>query len=109
MSTFLPIARCNRALVTAQSAPIPPGLVAAEARLVPSSSHEWCPPPAASLRSVVQILDGFQPDEYARDPIDPAIIAVLKDEQAAAPSNRPQLSDLAYRRQVDDATLLKVL
>lgn len=59
-------------------------------------------------RSMVHILEGFQPDEYARDPIDPAIIAVLKDEQAVAPSTRPPLSDLAYRPLVDDAGLLKV-
>ena len=57
---------------------------------------------------MLHILEGFQPDEYARDPIDPVIIAVLKDEQAVAPSTRPPLSDLAYRPQVDDATLLKV-
>ena len=57
---------------------------------------------------MVHILEGFKPDEYARDPIDPAVIAVLQDEQAVAPSTRPPLSDLTYRPMIDDASLLKV-
>ena len=61
-----------------------------------------------SRRSMLHILEGFRPDEYAHDPIDAAVVAVLRDEQAVAPTTRPPLSDLAYRPQADDAMLLKV-
>ena len=57
---------------------------------------------------MVHILEGFKPDEYAHDPIDEAVITLLREEQAVAPSTRPPLSDLSYRPSADETMLLKV-
>ncbi len=63
---------------------------------------------ALSTRSMLLILEGFRQDEYAQEKIDPAILAVMRDELALAPSFRPPLSDFSYRQHPDEAMLIKV-
>ncbi|GAX79856.1 hypothetical protein CEUSTIGMA_g7296.t1 [Chlamydomonas eustigma] len=62
---------------------------------------------ALSMKSMVQILKDFKTDEYAHDSIDPAVLAVMEDELAVAPSTWPPLSDLSFRPHADETGLLR--